>query len=291
MNEIALMAAGSTPVTFRASARALLRLELADALRSRWLLFTASCYTVVFAVFIWLGLRESSVLGFTGMSRVVLNTSSAIVLVLPLVCLVATCQAIVRGRQSGYFEMFLTQPCRRSAWFCAIVASRVIVVTTPLLLFLLVTLAVSAQTPELGLNGLIAHTFVISFALAWCFIGIGLLVSVSVETPERAIVYALFTWLIVSALHDFALIGVLLQSALPPEVVFGLAAANPVEAARLGLLSVIDPELSVFGPVGFWLANALGPSLTFWTGVAWPASVGSCALILVQRRLEHTDLV
>ena len=46
--------------------RALLRLELADALRSRWLLFTAGTYLVVFGAFVWLGLRESSVLGFTG---------------------------------------------------------------------------------------------------------------------------------------------------------------------------------------------------------------------------------
>ena len=46
---------------------AFLRLELADALRSRWLVFTTASYLGVLGLFGWLGLRESSVLGFTGM--------------------------------------------------------------------------------------------------------------------------------------------------------------------------------------------------------------------------------
>jgi len=71
--------------------QAFFRLELNDALRSRWLVFTAAVYALVFTGFIWLGLRESSVLGFTGLSRVVLNMANAVALVVPLVALVASC--------------------------------------------------------------------------------------------------------------------------------------------------------------------------------------------------------
>ncbi len=28
---------------------------------------------------------------------------------------------------------------------------------------------------------------------------------------------------------------------------------------KLGILASVDPELSVLGPVGFWLANSMGP--------------------------------
>ena len=59
-------------------------------------------------------------LGFTGLSRVVLNVSNAVVLVLPLVALVATSQTIVRARTTGFFELFLAQPCRRGDWFVAV---------------------------------------------------------------------------------------------------------------------------------------------------------------------------
>src|SRR6185436_8036190 len=87
---------GSPPMNVvNRAERAFFRLELADALRSRWLSFIVLVYGVVFGTFIWLGLRESSVLGFTGLSRVVLNVSNAVVVVLPLVALVATTQTIV----------------------------------------------------------------------------------------------------------------------------------------------------------------------------------------------------
>ena len=100
------------------------RLEIAEAMRSRWLVFTAVVYGLVFAGFVWLGLRESRVMGFTGLSRVVLNVSNAIVLVVPLVALIATSQVIVKARHSGYFELMLSQPVRRSEWFVSAVASR-----------------------------------------------------------------------------------------------------------------------------------------------------------------------
>ena len=53
------------------AARALFRLELEEAMRSRWLAFTVVVYGLVFSGFVWFGMRESRVLGFTGLSRVV----------------------------------------------------------------------------------------------------------------------------------------------------------------------------------------------------------------------------
>ncbi|HET7544402.1 MAG TPA: ABC transporter permease subunit [Polyangiaceae bacterium] len=267
------------------------RLELADALRSRWLLFTTASYLGVFGLFGWLGLRESSVLGFTGMSRVVLNAANAIVVVLPLVALVATSQTVVRARQSGYFELFLSQPCQRRDWFWATVAARAGVLFAPLLVLLLLVSAVAALLGEPSLAALVSRTTAVTLALLWAYVGLGLLVSSLARSAERAVVLSLLIWLIGAALHDFALIGVLLELRLEPHAVFMLTAANPVEAARLALLTGVDPDLSVLGPVGFWIANALGPRATLLIGVMWPFSVGSGALALALRRLHRSDLV
>ena len=127
-------------------------------------------------------------------------------------------------------------------------------------------------------------------ALAWAFIGIGFWISSASRTAERATVLALLAWVAASALHDFALIGVLLRFKLPPQIVFALAAANPVEAARIAVLSGVDPELSALGPVGFWLANTLGPRLALGVGVAWPALLGTFFLHRAMRRLTASDL-
>ncbi len=267
---------------------AFFRLELADALRSRWLAFTAAVYVVVFGTFVWLGLRESSVLGFTGLSRVVLNVSNAVVIVLPLVALVATSQTIVRARTTGFFELFLAQPCKRSDWFAAVLASRVTVIAGPLIGLLLITLLAGAEERTLG--PLVARSALVAFALVWAFVGVGLWVSAAARTPERAIVYALLAWLGASALHDFALIGLLLKTRIAPSAVFALAAMNPVEAARLAILTGIDPDLSVLGPVGFWLSNALGPRWTLLVGVGWPMALGSVCAWAAQRRLRRADL-
>ncbi len=273
--------------------RVMLRLELADAGRSRWALFTGGVYVLVFGLFIWLGLRESTVLGFTGLSRVILNVANAVVLAVPLVALVATSQTVVRARHSGFFELLLAQPVRRSDWFYAAVAARLIVVVGPLVLLLLLALGASALTGtgDASVARVALRSLGVTASLAWAFVGVGFLISASSRTAERAIVLALLAWLFASALHDFALIGVLLNVKLPPHVVFLLAAANPVETARIAILGGVDPELSVLGPVGFWIANSLGARFTVLAGVAWPLLVGTASLVLAERQLIRSDLV
>lgn len=273
--------------------RVMWRLELAEALRSRWIVFTAVVYSAVFGLFVWLGLRESSVLGFTGVSRVVLNVSNAVVLAVPLVALVATSQTIVRARQSGFFELMLSLPVRRRDWLAGIVASRFLVVVGPLVVLLACALVYGAVSGErdAALVPTVLRTLAVTSSLAWAFIGIGFWISACARTPERATVLALVAWIGASALHDFALIGALLRFRLAPAAVFALAAANPVEAARIAVLGSVDPDLSVLGPVGFWLANTLGPSATLAVGVLWPALLGTFALHRAERRLARADLV
>jgi len=271
--------------------RALLRLELADALRSRWVAFTAAAYVFVFGAFIFLGLRESSVLGFTGLSRVVLNVSNAVVIVLPLVALVATGQTVVRARTTGFFELMLAQPCRRRDWLVSAIGARLLVIVGPLVVLLLATLIYGLATGEKALAPLIGRSLLVVGSLSFAFVGVGFYLSSVARTPERATVYVLLAWLAGSALHDFALIGALLRFHLSPGVVFTLAALNPVEAARIAILSGIDPELSVLGPVGFWLANTMGPRLALAVGVSWPLLLGLVCILAAERRLDRSDLV
>lgn len=268
------------------------RLEFAEALRSKWLAFTVSLYLLVAVAFVWLGLRESSLLGFTGLSRVVLNVSNAVVIAFPLVVLAATSQVVVRARTTGFFELLLVQPVRPSEWFVGVVACRVLVLVGPLLLgFLAVGLASHVVGAERNLAVVSARCMAVSMSLIWAFIGIGLLLSSLAKTAERAMVYALGAWVVTTALHDFALIGVLLHTRIPPHVVFALAAVNPVEAARIGILTSVDPELSVLGPVGFWLANTLGPRVSLAVAVGWPLLVGTVTTLLASARLVRSDRV
>ena len=282
-----------TPTSSMRATRALFRLELSEAMRSRWLAFTAIVYGVVFTGFIWFGMRESRVLGFTGLSRVVLNVANAVVLAVPLVALVATSQTIVRARQSGFFELMLSQPVRRADWFTSVVASRFVVVVGPLIGLLLAAVAYGRLSggDDAMLAPVVARSLLVTVSLAWAFLGVGFWISACARTPERAMVMALVVWLGAAALHDFALVGVMLRFRLAPELVFVLAAANPVEAARIAILGGVDPDLSVLGPVGFWLANKLGAGLALAIGAGWPGLLGTFAMWRAHRSLVTSDLV
>jgi ABC-2 type transport system permease protein len=128
-------------------------------------------------------------------------------------------------------------------------------------------------------------------SLSFVFVGVGVLVSSAARSLARATVYALVAWLGAAVLHDFGLIGLLLRWRLSPAAVFALAAINPVESSRIAILSGVDPELSVLGPVGFWLANTLGSRWGLAVGIVWPAVVGGVARRVARCNLRRGDLV
>jgi len=270
----------------------LFHLELVDALRSRWLAFVAAVYVLVFGSFLAIGLRESSMLGFTGLSRVVLNLSSAVVLVLPLLSLVATVTVIPRARVTGLFDVLLVQPVPRSSWLFGLFASRLVVLLAPLAVVLGAVAAVglrSGESSALVVEAL--RTLAIAAAMVVAYAGIGLALGTFASSPDKAVVFALVVWVLGAAVHDLALLGVLLRWQLPPVAVFALAAANPMEAARIGILSGVDPDLSLLGPVGFWIANDLGALRAFLFGALWPLALGVAGIAIARARFERSDLV
>jgi hypothetical protein len=98
-------------------------------------------------------------------------------------------------------------------------------------------------------------------------------------------------WAAGVALLDFAGIALLLQWRVPALAVFALAALNPVQAARLALLSAAEPSLATLGPVGFYLANQVGAAALFGLGVAGPAAVGLGAWMVARRAFCRGDAV
>src|SRR5690606_15330254 len=97
----------------RAELAAVARLDGGEVLRSRWLGLCVALYGLLAAAFVLVGLRESTVLGFTGLGRVLFSLCHALVLVLPLLALLATVQAVNRARDDGSLELFLSQPIGR----------------------------------------------------------------------------------------------------------------------------------------------------------------------------------
>jgi ABC-type transport system involved in multi-copper enzyme maturation permease subunit len=271
---------------------AVARLDLGEVLRSRWLVLCLALYALLGGVFVLVGLRESSVLGFTGLGRVLFSLSHALVLFLPLLALLATVQAVNRARDDGSLELFLSHPIGRGAFLAGIALVRFAALALPLAAVMLALAAqaviVHGQTIPWAFFG---RALGVCTALLAGYVGVGLAASVLVRHPAKAVSLVFAIWIASTALLDFAGIALLLQWRVPAPAVFALAAANPVQAARMALLSAAEPTLATLGPVGFYLANRLGPDRLFALGIAWPALVGAGGWLLAWRSFRRGDAV
>lgn len=268
------------------------RLDFAEVLRSRWLVFCLLVHAVLAGMFVLVGLRESGVIGFTGMGRALMSWSHALLFLLPLLALSATAQVVNTARDDGSLELLLANPVSRTGYFVGTSLVRIGALCLPLLVAMpaMALLGGAAFGQDVPWDFLL-RGMAVSTSLLLCFVAIGLLVSTLVRNQAKALMLTILVWALAVALIDFALIGVMLQWELPPSAVVALAALNPVECARLALLSAAQPELSTFGPVGFFLANKVGSAGLLWAGIGWPLLLGLSAWTWSLGAFRRRDLV
>ena len=279
-------------MTLRQEIAVVARLDLAEVLRSRWLVFCLVVHTILAGTFVLVGLRESGVIGFTGMGRALMSWSHALLFLLPLLALSATGQVVNSARDDGSLELLLSNPVSRLAWFVGTSLVRALALIVPLLvamplMALVGALAFGQEVPwDFLLRGMAVST-----SLLLCFVAVGLCVSTLVRNQSKALMLTILIWALAVLLIDFGLVGLMLQWELPPSAVFALASLNPVQGARLALLSTAQPELSTFGPVGFFLANHVGASGLLAIGIGWPLLLGATAWIWGLAAFRRRDLV
>lgn len=267
-------------------------LDFGEVLRSRWLLLCLGVYALLGAVFVLFGMRESSVYGFTGTGRVLFSLCHALVIVLPLLALMATGQVVNRARDDGTLELLLSHPIGRTAYLAGVTLVRGFALAGPLVLVLgaLATFSAIAFDQAIPFVFLV-RSVAIAVAELVAFVGLGIATSVVVRNPARAITVLFMIWAVGVALLDFAGIALLLRWRIPAQEVFVLAVLNPVQAARMALLSAAEPSLATLGPVGFYLANRVGSAAVFAIGLVWPTLVGVGAWLFAWRAFRRGDLV
>jgi ABC-type transport system involved in multi-copper enzyme maturation permease subunit len=276
----------------RAELAAVVRLDLGEVRRSRWLVLCLFVYALLGGVFVLVGLRESGVLGFTGVGRVLFSLCHALVLFLPLLALLATVQSVNRARDDGSLELFLSHPIGRGAFLTGITAVRFAALALPLAAVMLALAGEGVLAHGQGVPwSFFGRALAVCSALLAAYVGVGLAISVLVRNPARAMTLVFLIWTASVALLDFAGIALLLQWRVPAPAVFALAAVNPVQAARMALLSSAEPTLATLGPVGFYLANRVGRDALFALGVGWPVLVGIGGWTLAWLAFRRGDAV
>lgn len=254
--------------------RLVLSAEFAEMLRARWYQAYFLLFGALIFVFFNFGLSESSVLGFAGLSRILLTFIQITIVIVPIFALIITVRTMVTDREMGVWEYILSWPMDMKAYYWGKTVGRMVAIAMPLAL----ALVLSGLSQEvIGNDVEWAHIFWMMgyvSSLVICFVGIALFVSVVAKSQEVALGLAFAIWLSCEALIDSLVLGLLVRNQLTPESVISIALLNPIQAFRTASIGVFDVQFSILGPISHTILDIFGRTTVLWWSLLWPFVLG-----------------
>ncbi|RIL06639.1 MAG: ABC transporter permease [Proteobacteria bacterium] len=266
------------------------RLDIGESLRARWFSVYALLFGGIVALLFVFGLTESRILGFMGLSRLLVTYIQLCMAILPIFVLVTTVRSVAGDREAGVFEYLLSLPVGLGAWFWGRMLGRFAVVYLPALFAMGAAAAWAAfQQIEVpwAMFGLYAALLA---ALSACFLGLAMGISAVARSVDVAQGAAFALWLVLILFLDLILLGVLIQEHVPAETVVGIALANPLQVFRTAALMLFDPDLVLLGPAAFVLFDAFGKTGYLVYAIAYPTGLGAAVAAFGWWRFRRGDL-
>jgi ABC-2 type transport system permease protein len=219
-------------------------------------------------------------MGFTGLSRLLVTYLQITMAILPVFVLLTTVRSVAGDREAGIFEYLLSLPVGLNSWYWGKMIGRFFVVFLPVVLAMMLAIVWAAlKGAEIPWTQVLFYTgFLIT--LAWCFLGIGMLISSMVRSFDVAQGLAFLIWLMLLLFLDLILLGVIIKEGLPPEGVIAIALANPLQVFRTASMMLFDPQLVLLGPSAYVILDNFGRTGYLIWALVYPVALGSlCAWI------------
>ncbi|MDR0479572.1 MAG: ABC transporter permease [Burkholderiaceae bacterium] len=254
------------------------KLDIVESLRSRWFLIYTLVFGGIVALLFLFGLTESRVLGFIGLSRLLVTYIQLTMAILPIFVLITTVRSVAGDREAGVYEYLLSLPVSLSAWFWGKILGRYLVIFLPVFAAMVAAVLIAlVRSIPVPWNIFGYYTALIA-AMCACFLGIGMLVSALARSTDMAQGAAFLIWLTLLLFLDLILLGVMIQGKISPETAVSIALANPLQDFRTAALSLFDPQLIVLGPSAYVILDAFGVTGYQIFALAYPILLGSlCA--------------
>ncbi len=250
-------------------------LDIKESLRSKWFYVYALVFGGLMALFFITGVSDAVVMGFTGLSRMLLIFIQVTIIILPIFILVTTVKSISGDRESNVLEYMLSFPVSLKDYYWGKMVGRFATVFLPvffaLALGVVFGLIKGGDLPW----GMVFLYSALLFSLCFTFLGIAFFLSSIVKSTDVALGSSFVVWIVLMAFIDIALIGLMLQNRVNDEVILTIAMLNPIEVFRIGAITLFDPELTVIGPVAYYLLDTLGSKLLIVYAVIYPILVGA----------------
>jgi ABC-2 type transport system permease protein len=266
------------------------RLDIVESLRARWF----QIYTLVFggivALLFLFGLTESRVLGFIGLSRLLVTYIQLTMAILPIFVLLTTVRSVAGDREAGVYEYLLSLPVSLAAWFWGKIVGRYVVIFLPvfgaMLLAVVIALVRGIEVPW----AIFGYYTALLAVMCACFLGLGMLISAIARSTDLAQGAAFLLWLTLLLFLDLILLGVMIQGKIAPEAAVTIALANPLQVFRTAALALFDPQLIVLGPSAYVILDLFGAAGYKAFALAYPAALGLGAAALGYWTFRRGDL-
>ena len=252
--------------------------DINESLRSRWfLIYTLIFGGIVVALFIT-GLTESRVMGFTGLSRTLVTYLQITMAILPVFVLLTTVRSVAGDREAGIFEYLLSLPVGLASWYWGKIIGRFVVVFLPVVLAMILAVVwAAAKGAEIPWGQVLFYTLML-LVLAWCFLGIGMLISSLARSADVAQGAAFIIWLVLLLFLDLILLGIMIQNGATADSVVLIALLNPLQVFRTGAMMLFDPQLVLLGPSAWVILDTFGHTGYLIYSIIYPLLLGTlCA--------------
>jgi ABC-2 type transport system permease protein len=266
-------------------------LDIKESLRSRWFYVYALVFGGLMALFFITGVSDAVVMGFTGLSRMLLIFIQVTIIILPIFILVTTVKSISGDRESNVLEYMLSFPVSLKDYYWGKMAGRFLTVFLPVFFALILGVIFGIVKGGALPWGMIFLYSALLFSLCFVFLGLAFFISTIVKSTDVALGSSFMVWIILLAFIDIALIGLMLQNRVSDGAIVTAALLNPIEVFRIGAISLFDPELTVIGPVAYYLLDTLGPKLLIAYSIIYPILLGSLFAFLGYIAFKKKDLL
>ncbi|MGB5301464.1 MAG: ABC transporter permease subunit [Thiogranum sp.] len=264
--------------------------DIVESLRSRWfLVYTAIFGGIVVLLFLF-GITESRIMGFTGLSRLLITYIQLAMAILPIFVLITTVRSVAGDREAGVFEYMLSLPISLAAWFWGKLLGRFVVVFLPVFLAMLLAivwgLIRQAEVPW----GMFVYYTGLLLALSWCFLGIGMLISTLARSADVAQGAAFVVWLTLILFLDLIMLGILIRESLTPEAAVAISLINPLQVFRTAAMMLFDAQLVLLGPTAFIILDAFGNVGYLAWALVYPCIIGTLCATVGYLLFRRSDL-
>lgn len=248
--------------------------DIKGSLRSRWFIGYSLIFISLVVLIFVSGVTESRVMGFTGLTRMLLVFIQACNIIMPVFVLITTVRSITGDRESNVLEYMLSFPVSLFAYYFGKLIGRFIIIFLPLLFALILSLIIGVlKTNQVPVDLFVLYMGLLAFN-AFAFLGISFFISSVIKNMEFALGISLFVWLFLIAFIDIALIGFMIKQLVPENVIYITALLNPVQVFRIGAISLFDPVLSVIGPASFFILDTAGRTGCIIYSLVYPFVIG-----------------